>query len=166
MPEIARSDDLRRNNQRRILHALRRHGPMSRTEISGATGLSASTVTAITAAFLESGVLIEASLPDNAMSRRGRPQVTLTLNPSTACVAALTLSLNRVSAAIVDYAGNVIREIYSRQDKKGAILVFEEESGEAVDAHMKTLPLVKAGLLRYEIYPLLPYRAIAAMANA
>ena len=89
MPEIARSDDLRRNNQRRILHALRRHGPMSRTEISGATGLSASTVTAITAAFLDSGVLIEASTPDSTLSRRGRPQVTLTLNPTTACIAAL-----------------------------------------------------------------------------
>ncbi len=120
MPEIARSDDLRRNNQRRILHALRRHGPMSRTEISGATGLSASTVTAITAAFLENGVLIEASTPDATLSRRGRPQVTLTLNPATACIAALSLSLNRVSAAIVDYAGNVVNEVVNRYPTRDA----------------------------------------------
>ena len=156
MPEIARSDDLRRNNQRRILHALRRHGPMSRTEISGATGLSASTVTAITAAFLESGVLIEASLPDNAMSRRGRPQVTLTLNPSTACVAALSLSLNRVSAAIVDYAGNVIRETVNRfptrqADAQGLADIMADTLRQACEAASSASSETSPGLgpLRY-----------------
>jgi predicted NBD/HSP70 family sugar kinase len=114
MPVIARSDDLRRHNQRRILHALRRHGPMSRTEISGATGLSASTVTAITAAFLENRTLIETPTPDNALTRRGRPQVTLALNPAIASLGALSLSLNRVSAAVIDYAGNVVSEVVTR----------------------------------------------------
>lgn len=120
MSLIARSDDLRRNNQRRILHVLRRHGPMSRTEISAATGLSASTVTAITAAFLDSSVLIETPSPDNALSRRGRPQVTLALNPSAASIAALSLSLNRVSAAVVDYAGNVVGEVVNRVSTRTA----------------------------------------------
>jgi len=120
MAVIARSDDLRRHNQRRILQALRRHGPMSRTELSGATSLSASTVTAITAALLDSAILVETPATDTALSRRGRPQVTLALNPATASIGALSLSLNRISAAVVDYAGNVVNEVVDRFPTRNA----------------------------------------------
>ncbi|MEC9343043.1 MAG: ROK family transcriptional regulator, partial [Pseudomonadota bacterium] len=109
-----------RHNQRRILQSLRWHGPMSRTELSAATGLSASTVTAITAAFLESATLAEMAPPDNMASRRGRPQVTLALNPATASAGALSLSLNRISAAAVDYAGNVVSEVVKRVPTRDA----------------------------------------------
>jgi len=111
---IVRSDDLRRHNQRRILGALRRHGAMSRTDLAAATGLSASTVTAITAGLVEAAALIDTPGADAAATRRGRPQVLLGLNPVAASVGAVSLSLNRVSAAIVDYAGEVVAETVSR----------------------------------------------------
>jgi hypothetical protein len=63
------------------------------------------------------------------------------------------------------WAADDIRELYSRADGKGAVIVFEAGDAAAADAHMKTLPLVKAGLLTYELYPLKPYRGIAAAAG-
>ncbi|MCB1421017.1 MAG: ROK family transcriptional regulator [Nitratireductor sp.] len=112
--EISRSDDLRRENQRRILSALRADSPQSRTGLSAKTGLSASTVTTITSALLESGILVEAlpaSVAEHApQSRRGRPQVALALNPAAATIGALTVTLNQLSASLIDYSGNVIGE--------------------------------------------------------
>lgn len=118
MAGITRSDDLRRENQRRILAALRTESPLSRTGLSAATGLSASTITAITSALFERSYLVEAAKPAIAKqeianrpnSRRGRPQVALALNPAAATIGALTLTLNRISAALVDYSGELILE--------------------------------------------------------
>ncbi|MCZ6509756.1 MAG: superoxide dismutase, partial [Alphaproteobacteria bacterium] len=45
------------------------------------------------------------------------------------------------------------RELYSRRDGKGAVIVVEADSEEAARARMAELPLVKAGLLHCEYYP-------------
>ncbi len=112
MPLIARSDDLRRQNLRRILAALRKAGPLSRSELSAATGLSASTITLITAHLMERGILREdapdlltpfSALPD---VRRGRPKVALALNETAATVGIIALTLNKISASVYDYAGH------------------------------------------------------------
>jgi predicted NBD/HSP70 family sugar kinase len=110
MPFIARSDDLRRQNQRRILSALREKGPMSRSELSAATGLSASTVTLITANLFERGALREdhaetASAGSDREVRRGRPKVALVLDGDAAAVGVVLLTFNKISAAVFDYAG-------------------------------------------------------------
>ncbi|MCB1416569.1 MAG: ROK family transcriptional regulator [Nitratireductor sp.] len=119
--EISRSDDLRRENQRRILAALRVSSPQSRTELSAETGLSASTVTTITSALLERGFLVEAAQGASAdaaqqQSRRGRPQVALALNPAAATIGAVTVTLNQLSVSLIDYSGNVIGETRVRVD--------------------------------------------------
>ncbi len=53
-----------------------------------------------------------------------------------------------------------IRELYSRRDGKGAVLVVEADSEEDARARMAELPLVKAGLLHCEYYPVKAFRAI------
>jgi hypothetical protein len=58
-----------------------------------------------------------------------------------------------------------IRELYSRQDGKGAVLVVEADSEEDARARMAELPLVKAGLLRCEYYPVKAFRAIKTAAD-
>jgi predicted NBD/HSP70 family sugar kinase len=109
---IVRPDDVRRQNQFGILMALRRNGNLSRTELSAATGLSASTVTVITNSLIERGVLATEQVSDQvaeqAIQRRGRPQVRLLPNAAYASVAVVLLALNRVSADIYDYAGALI----------------------------------------------------------
>ncbi len=68
--------------------------------------------------------------------------------------------------ALTMWADDDIRELYSRVDGKGAVIVFEAADGDAADALMQRLPLVQAGLLTYELYPVKPYRGIAAAAQA
>lgn len=63
------------------------------------------------------------------------------------------------------YAKEVIREIYSRRDGKGAVLVLEAESEEKAREVVDNLPLVKLGMLSVELYPVQPYRAFAALAK-
>lgn len=63
-------------------------------------------------------------------------------------------------------AEDFVREIYSRKDGKGAVLILEAESEAAARAKLADLPLVKLGMLDLDIYPVGPYRAIVAAANA
>lgn len=60
------------------------------------------------------------------------------------------------------YRDGHIREIYSRADGKGAILIFEAADAEAVRPLMDSLPLVEKGMLTYEIYGAGPYRGFIA----
>jgi len=108
--EIARPDDVRRQNRRLVLTALRRHGLLSRTDIVAQTGLSPSTVSAITTALIAEGIIRESRDGDLTSNRRGRPQVALTLNPEIATVATIELALNLVHVVLFDYKGQMIAE--------------------------------------------------------
>jgi predicted NBD/HSP70 family sugar kinase len=114
--KIARPDDVRRQNRRHVLAAARRAGSLSRTELAARTGLSASTVSAITSALIGEGVLAErrdqdrSAEAERAGNRRGRPQVILDFSPEAATVAVVVLAINSLSVALVDYAGATIAE--------------------------------------------------------
>lgn len=115
MAPIARPDDVRRENLRRILEQLRMQGALSRTQLAADTQLSASTVTAITSSLIARGVLVE-MVDDSQISgavspitaRRGRPPIALGLNPVAASVAVVTLSIDRISVVVINYAGDVV----------------------------------------------------------
>lgn len=62
-------------------------------------------------------------------------------------------------------AADFIREIYSRADGKGAVLVVEADSGDAALARLGELPLMQKGMLDMEVYPVGPYRGIVAAAE-
>lgn len=115
--KIARSDDLRPQNRRLLLGALRRGGTLSRTELCTRTGLSAATVSTITSALLTEGILYEGEAdPGSATGRRGRPQVALALNPMAATIGVAELAVNSVSAALIDYSGELIAETGMKLD--------------------------------------------------
>lgn len=63
-------------------------------------------------------------------------------------------------------AADVFREIYSREDGKGAIIVMEADSEDAARARLDELPLVQAGMLELDVYPVGPYRGIIAASQA
>lgn len=108
MSIIARPDDVRRQNQFGILTALRRYGNLSRTELSAATGLSASTVTVISSSLMDRGVLAAEQFGEPSGQKRGRPQVRLLPNPRFASIAVMRVALNLISADIYDYSGAVL----------------------------------------------------------
>jgi predicted NBD/HSP70 family sugar kinase len=105
-----RHDDLRRRNRAMVIAAVRRAGQPSRTEIASATGLSHSTISAISADLIDEGILAETKGAGQAAARRGRPQVALALNPDAATVIVAVLSLNELSAAAIDYSGRLVAE--------------------------------------------------------
>ena len=110
MVELGRSDDVRKRNRSRILAVLRRNGSASRKGISARTGLSASTVSAITSELLDERVILRPDEDAPANLGRGRPQVRLALNPATGSVASVVLQLDAISVAVTGYAGNRIAE--------------------------------------------------------
>lgn len=110
MVDTATSEDVRRRNRQRVLSMVRREGAASRTEIGIGTGLSAATISTITTELIEENVLIPTRLESSAAAGRGRPQVTLEVNPDGAMVCAVYLQLNRVSATVVDRAGVVLSD--------------------------------------------------------
>ena len=63
-------------------------------------------------------------------------------------------------------ASDFIREIYSRKDGEGAILIVEASSEEEARERLQSLPLVQNGLLSLDIYEVGPYRGFVAAANA
>ncbi|MEM7302866.1 MAG: ROK family transcriptional regulator [Pseudomonadota bacterium] len=105
-----RSDDVRSQNRRRVLAVIRRNGVASRTDIGNSTGLSAATVSAITSDFLAEGILLPPESKSVPSSGRGRPKVSLMVNPDAAIVCAVYFQLNRLSAVMVDYSGATISE--------------------------------------------------------
>ena len=63
-------------------------------------------------------------------------------------------------------AEDFFREVYSRADGKGAVMIVEAPGVETVEERLKELPFVQNGLLDFEIYPLVPYRGIVEAANS
>ncbi len=51
------------------------------------------------------------------------------------------------------YKEGIIREVYLRTDRPGALIVFECESVEEAKKITENLPLVKAGLIEFNFIP-------------
>lgn len=109
MSVAIRHDDLRKRNRAMVIAAVRRGQP-SRTEIAGSTGLSHSTISAISADLIAEGILTETKGTEAATSKRGRPQVALGLAPNAAEIVTVVLSLNFLSVGVVDYSGQLVSE--------------------------------------------------------
>ena len=105
-----RHDDLRRRNRAMVIAAVRRAGQPSRTEIAGTTALSHSTISAISSDLINEGVLNEVKGGEGGPLKRGRPQVAISLNPAAASIVAVVLSLNSLSATLIDYSGRSLAE--------------------------------------------------------
>lgn len=55
------------------------------------------------------------------------------------------------------YKGDIIRDIYFRQDRPGVAIIAEAESVEVAKAALAEFPLAKAGLIDWEVIPLGPF---------
>ncbi len=61
------------------------------------------------------------------------------------------------------YQTGVFREMYFRQDYPSAVLILECEDVEQAENVLNTLPLVKEGLITFDIIPLVPYPGFARL---
>jgi muconolactone delta-isomerase len=55
------------------------------------------------------------------------------------------------------HQAGIIRELYFRQDRNEAVLMLECKSVKEAHSVLATLPLVKAGLIAFELIPLKTY---------
>jgi len=55
------------------------------------------------------------------------------------------------------YKSGQLREMYFRQDRSEAVLVLECANAQEAEQLLDSLPLVGAGLIRFEVIPLEPY---------
>jgi predicted NBD/HSP70 family sugar kinase len=93
--------DLRRHNRSLLLSKLYFDGPLSRHELSRLTGLSAATVSNVTAELGEERLITEAGLVE---SDGGRPRVLLRVDPAYGCVAGVDIGETGVRVELFDLA--------------------------------------------------------------
>lgn len=61
------------------------------------------------------------------------------------------------------YQRGAIRELYFRADRSEAVLILECEDVPVAQETLSSLPLVQAGLIRFEVIPLVPYPGFARL---
>lgn len=61
------------------------------------------------------------------------------------------------------YQNGIIRELYFRADHSEAVLVLECVNTTEAQQTLESLPLVKAGLITFDMIPLIPYPGFARL---
>ncbi|WP_307795462.1 ROK family transcriptional regulator [Actinacidiphila acididurans] len=92
--------DLRRHNRTAVLARLYLHGPASRFDLMGATGLSSATVSNVVTDLVADGLVAEAGLLD---SDGGRPRTLLEVRPGYAQVAGVDIGETHVEVGLFDW---------------------------------------------------------------
>ena len=95
-----------------ILEAIKRYGPISRTDISKLTKLNIVTVSNYVNNFIEQGLVIEKGLD---ISSGGRRPTIVVLNPKSSYVVGVDLGVFHVLTVLADLEGNVVA--HSRSDR-------------------------------------------------
>ncbi len=61
------------------------------------------------------------------------------------------------------YSSGTLREIYFTRDRSEAVLMLECTDEHEAARLLDTLPLVQAGLIRFDVFPLVPYTGFARL---
>lgn len=110
--KVSDSDSVRRQNRGLVLGALRLQGPLSRTALAAATGLSHASITVISHDLIAQSVIVELAagdIPDTRM--RGRPATLLAFNRTIGAAALIEVDVNRTRLSLVDYGGVLVDRI-------------------------------------------------------
>jgi DNA-binding Lrp family transcriptional regulator len=118
---------MRAINRFHVMDAIRRLGPISRVEISEQTELSPTTISAITAALLEDGLVIPRQIAPAPDQLRGRPRIMLELNPEAASVCGAKLAPDKITIAVTDFQGDVLSTVAIpiRIDRQPASVILD-----------------------------------------
>ena len=116
MREKADSDLVRRQNRSLLLEVLRQHGPLARIELGRHTGLSPASITSISSQLIADGILQDVSGAQAPVvpMRRGRPLTQLDINPKSAHVVAVKISIDGIELALADCCGTILGRRASR----------------------------------------------------
>jgi predicted NBD/HSP70 family sugar kinase len=92
-------------NRRAVFDAVRRSGPITRTELAQTIGLTVQAISNIAAELEEAGLIRQQG---KRAGQRGQPAVELSLNPSGGYTIGLSLAYQHVTGLLVDLTGAVV----------------------------------------------------------
>ena len=101
-----RSETVRRANLSAIVRELHARGPLSRSELVAATGLTRSAIRGLIGEFVGAGLASEERA--EPLGTPGRPSPLVRLNSTGAMVLALEIAVDSIAAAIVGVGGDVL----------------------------------------------------------
>ncbi|MFD1539442.1 ROK family protein [Nonomuraea guangzhouensis] len=115
-------ESLRRRNTAQVARALLHHGACGRAEIARMTGLSATSLTKITAYMIRMRMIRELSVVTGGET--GRPRVPVALDTSHYRFIGLHIGLRRTTGGLLDLAGDVVVEhaVTHRRPTRSGIL--------------------------------------------
>lgn len=94
-------------NERRLIELVASKGPLARTDLSGALGLTGATVTRIVTELADLGLFDEVV---DRQGRGGQPKRMLSLKPDRYFAAGLTFSRGSFELAVVDLSGEIVAQ--------------------------------------------------------
>ena len=114
-PRLGRDlEDLRRHNLSAVLSAVHLGGPHSRAELTDRLGLNRSTIGGLVATLVDSGHLVETVGRPRDRGGAGRPSHVVAPRPTSACVLAVHIDVERVTVARVGLGGRVEDRVAQR----------------------------------------------------
>ena len=102
---------MREINKYHVLETIRCYGQISRVEISERTLLSGTTVSAITAALMDEGLIEAIHLQPSTEGQRGRPRVLLDLIKDAAYVVGIKISETLTTTTIANFKGEAVASV-------------------------------------------------------
>ena len=121
---------LRRLNSAAVLHAVRADGPVSRSELARATGLSKPTVNAAVELLLEQGYVSEDG--EAASGRPGRRPRLLRFASGLGHVLGIDIGANKVLVLVADLGGEVLATERRRSEPDALFELVEDAAAEAL----------------------------------
>ncbi|MBN2499892.1 MAG: ROK family transcriptional regulator [Anaerolineales bacterium] len=112
---------IRRHNTALVLNTLRRQAPISRAELSAATGLNRSTISSIIKALLEDGLVVETTYQSD---RIGRPGMQLELNPGGGFAIGLEIGVDFISVIAADFTAKTFWRHWESSDPDDGFLAI------------------------------------------
>ena len=140
-----RANDLRAGNLARVLDVLRSHGPLARTDIVRAVGLSRATVSTLLTELLDRG-LVREGVDNRRVGSGGRPPAMVDLEPTAAAGVGVDIGRTHVRVVVADLGLNVLAEDVQRVD----VPDHPQEALKLV-GQMTTALLKQAGVERSEL---------------
>ena len=105
--------DLRSYNERLLLQLVRRHGEMTKAEVTRASGLSANATSVIFRELEKNGLVLRG---DRIHGRIGQPSTPMRINPDAHKYVTLKIGRRSVELAVINFIGEILaqrREAYS-----------------------------------------------------
>jgi hypothetical protein len=98
---------IKQMNQRLVLQLIQGCGPISRRDLAKASGLSAASVSGITSALIELGLVFETGEAEE-LGRAGRKAVLLKLNPNAGLVVWVKLAIHAITCVLTAMEANYL----------------------------------------------------------